>query len=569
MVDSHPLPSDDVHAAHATSRLAGEDGGRIGGDGGYALVLTALILVPLCIFTASAVDLGAWYAQASRMQRAADAASLAGVVWLPNSAAAVNASNASLSRNWTGSGAAPQCGAGATCGIANGTQWRVEVGQASQLFFAKVANVESFSITRGATAAVNPPIPLGSPLPSFGNNIKPGCIAPTVPPAAPGCNLDPSGNPLPLLWASINGPYRHHQDGDPFATRCWGNEGSENTCTTTAQSMANPAPPGGQARFNPEYKPNGYLYAVDVRTPGAVTVEIYDAACNNGATPVPPAASPGRNVPSDQGCGGDTGTEFQIYRDTGTSQIDTSAANVMTTCTTGTGRMVARPTQGPTYSNRWVTLCTFVAPAAGVYPLQVRNDNIPGICPFTNVQTPNACVGNGINSYAVRSTPNSRVYAIDYMSIWTNVAGVTSTFHLAEVLPVHKGKKVVIDMYDPGDGASGDYTMTFTGPPATVGGSPTNYSCTWKRSGIQDGVSTLSGAPSPCSIATRTSGGGSQFNGTWLHIAIQLPTNYTCPTAGAGADCWWKVRYNFSGGAPTDRTVWTFKVIGDPIHLVE
>ena len=51
---------------------------------GYVLILTALILIPLLLISAMAVDYGAWYTSGSRMQRAADAAALAGVVWLPD-----------------------------------------------------------------------------------------------------------------------------------------------------------------------------------------------------------------------------------------------------------------------------------------------------------------------------------------------------------------------------------------------------------------------------------------------------------------------------------------------------
>ena len=61
-------------------RLRG-DNARAAGDVGYVLAMTALLLLPILVVTAFATDLGAWYAQATRMQRAADAAALAGVVW--------------------------------------------------------------------------------------------------------------------------------------------------------------------------------------------------------------------------------------------------------------------------------------------------------------------------------------------------------------------------------------------------------------------------------------------------------------------------------------------------------
>ncbi|HET8896063.1 MAG TPA: pilus assembly protein TadG-related protein, partial [Protaetiibacter sp.] len=52
-------------------------------DGGYVIALTAMLMLPLMAFTGLAVDLGAWYARAAQIQRTTDAASLAGVAFLP------------------------------------------------------------------------------------------------------------------------------------------------------------------------------------------------------------------------------------------------------------------------------------------------------------------------------------------------------------------------------------------------------------------------------------------------------------------------------------------------------
>src|SRR5689334_15099031 len=57
---------------------------RVRGEKGYVLIMAALLLLPLLAFTAFAVDIGSWYTYANRMQRAVDAAALAGVVWMPN-----------------------------------------------------------------------------------------------------------------------------------------------------------------------------------------------------------------------------------------------------------------------------------------------------------------------------------------------------------------------------------------------------------------------------------------------------------------------------------------------------
>ncbi len=52
-------------------------------DRGAALALVAASLVVLMGMAAFGTDLGWFYLNASRMQRAADAAALGGVIWLP------------------------------------------------------------------------------------------------------------------------------------------------------------------------------------------------------------------------------------------------------------------------------------------------------------------------------------------------------------------------------------------------------------------------------------------------------------------------------------------------------
>ncbi|MCB1250955.1 MAG: hypothetical protein KDB36_16180, partial [Acidimicrobiales bacterium] len=50
--------------------------GRTARERGYILALTALMILPILAFTSYAVDLGAWYARAAKIQAATDAASL-------------------------------------------------------------------------------------------------------------------------------------------------------------------------------------------------------------------------------------------------------------------------------------------------------------------------------------------------------------------------------------------------------------------------------------------------------------------------------------------------------------
>ena len=52
-------------------------------SGGFVAVFIALVLVIMLMFAAFTVDFGSWYTRSAELKRAADAAALAGVVWMP------------------------------------------------------------------------------------------------------------------------------------------------------------------------------------------------------------------------------------------------------------------------------------------------------------------------------------------------------------------------------------------------------------------------------------------------------------------------------------------------------
>ena len=104
------------------------------------------------------------------------------------------------------------------------------------------------------------------------------------------------------------------------------------------------------------------------------------------------------------------------------------------------------------------------------------------------------------------------------------------------------------------------------GAPATVPGDAANsIACNYNATGSTSLGPATPNSSSNCTITTKTSGGsGGIYNGLWLRVRISIPTTYSCTT-----DCWWTVKYDFgAGGFPTDRTVWSLQVVGDPVHLV-
>ncbi|MEM7340090.1 MAG: RICIN domain-containing protein [Actinomycetota bacterium] len=68
-------------------------------EAGHILISAAMLLIPLIAFASLAIDTGAWYVEHQRNQRAADAAALAGVVWMPDLPAAQSVALDAVRRN--------------------------------------------------------------------------------------------------------------------------------------------------------------------------------------------------------------------------------------------------------------------------------------------------------------------------------------------------------------------------------------------------------------------------------------------------------------------------------------
>ncbi len=149
---------------------------RSQGDHGVAIMITALLLVPMMMFAAFGVDLASWYSRTSYLQKSVDAASLAGTVWMPSMPLAVPAACRSLDQNGIrGGDCVATTGAGPfEVDIERGsgpTRLRVTVTDPNATrFFSQVFGGGNQRLTRSAEAEYNLPIPLGSPLNYFGGD---------------------------------------------------------------------------------------------------------------------------------------------------------------------------------------------------------------------------------------------------------------------------------------------------------------------------------------------------------------------------------------------------------------
>jgi hypothetical protein len=130
--------------------------------------LVALLLVPLVLFAAYGVDLASWHARLTYLQKNADAAATAGVVWMPNLTKATQIANDTLAYNGIVSGTNNifvDISEGATP-----TSLHVVVSDHNATrFFSNMINGNQ-QLTRSAEAEYYLPLPLGSPLNYFGGD---------------------------------------------------------------------------------------------------------------------------------------------------------------------------------------------------------------------------------------------------------------------------------------------------------------------------------------------------------------------------------------------------------------
>jgi hypothetical protein len=488
-----------------------------GMDKGVALPLIAATIVVLIGLSAFAIDLGWLYLNSSKVQRAADSAALAGVIYLPGDTA--NVTNYSVNgANANGYDIGTVNGNPISGGGPDSLDWtaqddnRLQVTLTSQIptFFLKVLGFNTFDISRTATAEYVKPVPLGSPDPCFGVGFS----------SIEGADCNPSPNQN--YWAAISGPYTNKRNGDQFATRWYDNDGGY----WSPAYSSNPPDYGP----NGDYRSDGYYYAIEVPSGvGNLAVDIYDAGFDERGS----FTNETGDHEQDTGNGADTNYQLYYYDSTPLDPTDNTPVpgcswSISTNSTSY-------------YTNEWRTLCTLTNPDAGIWVLEVSTSGNDG----------------GTNQYAIRATTNTaanaRVYGINDISIFTNQSGTYATLNVAEVDEIHAGKVLEINLFDPGE----DNASAWMEVHAPDGSTPT---CTWvafDEAGAQTDSDTGS-----CHIDTTEYSGGwnSKFNGELVRIQIDIPGDYTC-----SSNCWWTME--IKNNQPHDRTTWAARVVGNPVRL--
>ncbi|MGZ8753262.1 MAG: pilus assembly protein TadG-related protein, partial [Acidimicrobiia bacterium] len=169
-------------------------------EGGVVLVWLALMMVVLLGMGALGIDVAHLQHVKADAQKAADAAALAGAVYLPDDAAA-GANQARSVAGKNGFTDVPEAVADST----RTSQMNVTVRKTVDNFLAGVLGVGSSTVTAKASAEYLKPVAMGSPTNQYGNDPETGSGGPTNP-----------TDTYPNLWAMVEGGGTQKHNGDAF-----------------------------------------------------------------------------------------------------------------------------------------------------------------------------------------------------------------------------------------------------------------------------------------------------------------------------------------------------------------
>lgn len=579
VVATRPAPAKRGHSGRHRRR----------GDSGYALILTALLLIPMLAFTGLGVDVGSWYATANRVQRAADAAALAGVIWMPDVSAAEDAALAAARRNGYNDDADDIDVEVVPVGE---QRLRVTIHDADvDVFFSSVF-LDNVDVTRRATAEYVRSVPMGSPNSVLAND--------------PESWNDPTYE-RPFYWLTIAGPLANKANGDRHAAGYCGT-GSYSGCSGTTNS---------------EFSDAGYYYRLEVLNTQAAPLRIqaFDPALTNVGSfcttsdLIDPTDSSKINTLVAQGhadagtrltrgatrwCPGDgyfvgySGSSdwrlktTYIVRGPDDTPFDNTDNPIICGKTFDAydentwpllnqadgykdGNIGTENMPFDEHFRQWVDICSVPAGSAqiGEYLIQVTTTADLSSPPNSLVVHDSLVNTRGYNKFSMRAgfgTPGTANFSTDLnlfadgrlpITVNQSVGGTPTNFYLAHITPEYAGQILQLEFFDVADGANSDLTIV---PPADQTGDPLG-ACTF----IRDDSPPVVISPGNCTI---TGLNNAQYNGKKVTVSIPIPINYGC-AAGSRLGCWFKIHLDFNGATPHDVTTWSAKVVGDPVRLVE
>lgn len=676
---------------------------RAGAASGQMMIVFALTLVVFVGALLLGVDLSHLRAEAENAQRTANAAALAGAVFMPDyQAQAFYRAKDEATKNGFADGAR---GVSIVPAAVPGYAYRLQVtvSEPVPLFFGHLFGLGAQHISRTATAEYLPPIQMGSPdyvlgYAPFATTVVTGTVPENFYLNSSGpYDIKENGEPYSPIFESYNNGY-----SDPFGD---GSPHHAAGCTPAPTCNAQPAGGGGNLTTNARHTAfSGYNYVVDDPVTNTLLIKLFDPYYESDYNASAKLYA-SRNAPENQAAPAVIGSgltkmidgvvptvnQFGSY---GTS-LDVSLAGPyknpydprtlpITAAAPSTGPITA--TQCSTQATNCVlrvpnsldpgftfggdpTVCTNSSCSASNYAYRFVNYAVihgPGIFKINvqavqNQEPGNTHYGTIHNSYGVAvcdastdpsytggtplaldasnnplgtdtanpvasgggwnatscASPNSSVaacasprfapphtcvhlYADGKMPVYNllnagTLTAVKSLIPLGYIPPDYAGKKLKIDLFDPGDidqGTSatgcptgqvnclevltpaGDLTYFDNKSPANDpnGGAPFLPNLPYKWYAGPDLSATNYGSQGSITNTTQVANGtafdvgtSSPWNGSWVHLQMDIPANYADMVTQYGG--YWKMFYRIGGNAH-DATTWQMSVAGSAVHLV-
>ncbi|MGE0880805.1 MAG: pilus assembly protein TadG-related protein [Acidimicrobiia bacterium] len=561
-------------------------------DEGYILVMVSILMVVMLVFAALVIDVSMLYSRGNKLQAAADAAALAGVQYMPGNLTRARTAALDAAKANGFDGTDPNVTITVTAVAGSPRRLNVEIRDAAVKTVFGGAVRPSFAVRRDATSEYVPSIPVGSPVNELG--------------------YGPDQN----FWLAVNGYCTAKEDGDQYLAGFDGtrdNTGSYG-CNSGPQPLANTDYNNKRSGASsvPSTK-GGYSYLVHVpctsggtsdptipcdstdRTTAPVTIQMFDPWFNPGLPDSPDVIpNPGCSDPSSawfETCG--VTTIVQVY------PPDTTPSDYSDDVAVFSPARRYSPDGCACSTAAWTDLYTIpVGSQTGSWRVQV----------YTLDRERRSASGSGYNSFGVNafslrafrggtySTCNASIDATCVgvsgdaaMSLFAQAPTASAEFYLARLSPASefRGKQVRVSLWDPGEGGQSIQIVepgvplnqaSVTGYPFVARlGSPglNGYSADSSAYSYTGRVLDVTGAPEPSSgfnVSGTARANPTKFNGRLVELTLTIPANYGLDGSGNEAalpdDGWWRIRYNFGAGTVRDRTTWSVKLVGDPVHLV-
>lgn len=511
--------------------------GEPGSEDGYVIALTGLLLIPMMIFSAFAVDVGGWYVRASQAQVAADAAALAAVVWMPDLAAAEQVAKDVAARNGFPDQAGCDSGPDSCAPTAfpqvvvtrvKSQELRVDIYTEGELYFGSVIQSDPIELQRNAVAEYIMPVPMGNPTSALGMGTE-----------------ATSGGVVSNYWLRA-------------MTECEGR--------STGDFIG--AGGGCPSNTNPNHRDEGHTFIVDVPLTAPYEIQARTTCAEFG------------------GKQANASMRFRLFDADDTPLDDNDNVLVPPISEVNVPRPASSicATDGSDWTRfnepaPWVTIGS--VSVAGRYVLQAKNPDYSAAkrSLYSLRIIPSGAVGSWscsrVGPGGASGCPN--IFAKDYLTAYTHAQmfpGGTiglARLYLAEIDSVHAGKTVSIELFDPADGIDSVRIVDPHGAYVnfswyTMDCLNYNYKCGRGDLGTPDIPISQTCSGVPC----LKQASGISFQDRTIKITMPLDLSYSCATpAGEPEDCWWKVEYEDNNSNANETTTWGVTLSGDPVRLTE